>query len=141
MPDTAVPLIGASAMVHVPRGKLREKMELAMVNLARRYPATAKAFARQCENERKKLSRKSGMWTGDKGEKVTDTYHHYLRPPMVFEWLELSEIASNLAPDCQCPCGIGRKRWWYDRDLLEEFLNVAPICRLSDMRGIPKREV
>lgn len=134
-------LLGASASVQVPRGKIREKFDMAMCNFARRYPHQARAFARQCDEERKKLARVSGQWTGDRGEKVTDTYHHYLRPPMVFEWLEMSETASNLAPDCQCPCGIGKQRWWYDRQLLEEFLNVNPSCRLSSFRGVPKREV
>jgi len=140
MADSGI-LLGAQATVQVPRQRIRQKMDMAMVNFGRRYPKLAYKFMQECEQRRKMQTRPTGAWTDDRGKHERDTHDYYLRPPMVFEWLEMSEIQSNLAPDCQCPCGIGRQRWWYDRDLIEEFLSVAPACRLSTHRGIPKREV
>src|SRR5690349_9694467 len=107
MTDEAI-LLGTQASVRVPRQAIRRKMEMAMVNLARRYPGIVRRFAREAAERRKMQTRPTGEWTSDLGQRETDTHDYYLRPPMVFEWLELSEIQSNLAPDCQCPCGIGR---------------------------------
>lgn len=130
-----------TATVQIPGKRLREKFALAMVVFARKYPALARQFAVECDMERKALKRRSGAWTGDDGKADTDMVHLYLRPPMVFEWLALTETQSLIAADCGAPVGIGKPMWWNDRGLLELFLDEVPHCRLSDQRGVPKRNV
>lgn len=129
----------ASASVHVPGARIREKMELALKVWAAKYPREAAEFAEDCDRQRRLQAHNEGYWISSQtGARDTDMAVVGIRPPRLSAWLEMTEMQSQMYLECGVPCGLGKKLWWKDREMLELFFDVCQTARTSKLRGVPR---